>query len=155
MRKLLASTAAGLALFGGSVAIAATGFTGIAGAQDNGQQTQSTQPGDAQHPLRHRIRHFAKQAVDEVAKDLNMSSKDLVAELRSGKSIADVAQEKGVPLDTIVNDLVGKVDARIDEAVTNGKLTQEKADQLKAKVPERIDTLVHRQLQGRAANAQR
>ncbi|MEZ5142605.1 MAG: hypothetical protein R2726_08840 [Acidimicrobiales bacterium] len=84
-----------------------------------------------------------------------MSSKDLVAELRSGKSIADVAQEKGVPLDTIVNDLVGKVDARIDEAVTNGKLTQEKADQLKAKVPERIDTLVHRQLQGRAANAQR
>lgn len=95
-------------------------------------------------------RHVAKQALKEVAKDLNMSPKDLLTELRSGKTINQVAQEKGVPSQTIVDDLVTKVDARVDKAVSEGKITQEQGDTIKAKAPERIAKLMDRQLPAKA-----
>jgi len=149
MRKLLATTAAGLTLFGGSIAIAATGLTGVASAQSSTPTTSAPaaagQKGD--HAGR---RHVAKQALKEVAKDLNMSPKDLLTELRSGKTVNQVAQEKGVPSQTIVDDLVGKVDARVDKAVSEGKLTQEQGDKIKAKAPERIAKLMDRQLPAKA-----
>ena len=46
-----------------------------------------------------------------------MTPQALRAELKSGKSVADVAGEHGVSAQTVVNALVGAADARIDKAV--------------------------------------
>lgn len=151
MRKLLASTAAGLALFGGGVAVAAAGSSGIAGAQENGQKAEQSQPGGGQAANRHPRRHLAKQLITEVARVLNMAPRDLLAELRSGKSIAQVAEAKGVPVQTVIDDLVAKVNERVDKALGAGKLTQEQAAKIKEQAPARIAKLVDRQLQGRTA----
>lgn len=149
MRKLLATTAAGLTLFGGSIAVAAAGLTGVASAQSS--TPTASAPAEAGQKGAHAgRRHAAKEAFKEVAKDLNMAPKDLLAELRSGKTINQVAQEQGVAPQTIVDDLVGKVDARVDKAVSEGKLTQEQGDKIKAKAPERIATLMDRQLPAKA-----
>lgn len=67
-----------------------------------------------------------------IADVLNMSQQDLIAELRAGKTVADVAQEQGVDLAQIVDALVAPQEQRLQRAVESGRLTQEQADALLA-----------------------
>ncbi|MBK9715032.1 MAG: hypothetical protein IPO81_27665 [Kouleothrix sp.] len=62
------------------------------------------------------------------AQQLNMPQVDLVAELQSGKTIAQVAADKHVALDTIVNAFVATRAARLDAAVAAGRLTRTQAN---------------------------
>jgi hypothetical protein len=66
------------------------------------------------------------------AEKLNMTQADLVTELRSGKTIAQVAEGKQVALDTIVDAFVATRQARMAEAVTTGRMTQAQADAMLA-----------------------
>jgi hypothetical protein len=60
---------------------------------------------------------------------LGMERAALVAELNAGKTIADVAQVKGVALDKIVTAFVQPHVDWLTQAVKDGKLTQAQADQ--------------------------
>lgn len=62
------------------------------------------------------------------AKDLNLTVTDLLAQLQSGKSIADVAKDKNVSTDTIVNDFVAAHQAQLKTAVDAKQITQAEAD---------------------------
>ena len=62
------------------------------------------------------------------AQTLNMSQTDLVAALNSGKTIADVANEKDVALDKIVDAFIAPRAQALQEAVSAGRLTQAQAD---------------------------
>jgi hypothetical protein len=82
---------------------------------------------------------FAKFAVDKVALDaaaakLGMTTQDLMTELRDGKSLADIAKEKNVSADDLKTAMVNAVNAEVDQAVKDGKLTQTQADNIKAQV---------------------
>ncbi len=76
--------------------------------------------------------------VELVAEVLGMSPEDLVAELREGKSVTDVAAEKGVALETVVEALLDARREALAEAVAAGRLTQEEADEMLAEMEERI-----------------
>jgi len=71
---------------------------------------------------------------DAAAEALGLSPEQLFAELHSGKSIADVAEEKDVELQQVCDATkAAQVDARkqaIESAVENGRLTREQADWL-------------------------
>ena len=77
------------------------------------------------------------------AEKLGLTNDELIAELRAGKTIADVAMEKNVAVDTIVDAVVAAHTERLNEQVANGQLTQEQADAMlvlmKANVTERIN----------------
>lgn len=62
------------------------------------------------------------------AEQLGMDRADLVAELQGGKTIAQVASEKKVALDTIVNAFVAIRQERLAQAVAAGRITQAGAD---------------------------
>jgi len=69
---------------------------------------------------------------DAVAEALKLSPEELFAELRSGKSIAEIAEGKGVTMETI-SDVVAAIrkadlTARIDELVEEGTISREQAD---------------------------
>ncbi len=66
------------------------------------------------------------------ARDLNLSVSDLIAELQKGKSIADVAKEKGVSTDKIVDDLAAAHTQTLKSAVDAKQLTQAQADAMLA-----------------------
>jgi hypothetical protein len=78
------------------------------------------------------------------AEKLGMTTDDLIAELQAGKSIADVAQEKNVSVDTIVEAVVTSRSDRMSQMVTSGQMTQEQADamlaQMKTHLTEQINT---------------
>lgn len=88
--------------------------------------------------------------VESSATALNISADDLRAELQAGKSIADVAAEKGVSLDTVKAQITSDAQARLDEAVANGKITQERADQAMTKLTENLDEILSKSKQGAA-----
>jgi hypothetical protein len=63
------------------------------------------------------------------ARVLGMEQTALVAELNTGKTIAQVAQAKGVALDKIVTAFVQPHIDWLNQAVKDGKITQAQADQ--------------------------
>ena len=62
------------------------------------------------------------------AQDLNLSATDLIAQLQSGKSIADVAKDKNVSTDKIVNDFVAARQTQLKTALDAKQITQAEAD---------------------------
>ena len=150
MRKFLATTAAGLALATGSIAIATFSPIGTAGAQDGTQtnQTAPAQPADGQRDHRHLRRMVARAAVKDAAGVIGIEPQELVAALRDGQSIAQVATAHGVDPQTVIDKLVADASARIDEGVANGKLSAEKAAEIKGKLPERVTKAVNRVFDG-------
>ena len=55
-----------------------------------------------------------------------------------GKTLAEIAAEEGKSVDGLVLELVDAAEKRIDEAVADGRLTEEQAADLKEDLAERI-----------------
>ncbi len=63
-----------------------------------------------------------------LANKLGVSTQDLQQTLESGKTLADVAKEKGVDVQTLIDVQKQVIVERINQAVKDGRLTQEQAD---------------------------
>lgn len=71
-------------------------------------------------------------SLSALASALNLSVAELQTELQSGKSVAEIAQAKGVSLDTVIAALTNAYKQQLDAAVAAGRLTQAQADTLLA-----------------------
>lgn len=92
-------------------------------------------------------RHGHFEVVATAASFLGMTESELRNELRD-KTLADVAKEQGKTAAGLVRHLVTTQMRRIDEAVADGKLSEEQAAGLKADLAERMDALVDGELRG-------
>jgi polyhydroxyalkanoate synthesis regulator phasin len=86
-------------------------------------------------------RGFGK--LDAAAQALGMTVEDLRSALAGGKSLAAVAQEKGIDVAKVVDALVAKFKARLDQGVASGIHTQAEADQKLADARTRIEAFVN------------
>lgn len=82
-------------------------------------------------------------ALEAAAAALGTDAAGLRDLLTGGKTIAQVAADKGVSVDTVVAAIVAAQTAKIDQAVTDGKLTQAQADAAKATLTERATAVVN------------
>ena len=80
--------------------------------------------------------------LDAAAGVIGVTADDLRAQLRSGKTLAQVAQGKGITQATLVGKLVAAAKTRIAAAVRAGRLTQAQADRMTAGLEARITRLV-------------
>jgi len=84
-------------------------------------------------------------ALDELPGFLGMTADEFWTELRSGKSVAQVAEERGKSRQEVSDFLTAKVKERLDQAVADGKITREKADQImatfQAHLPQMLDRM--------------
>ena len=76
------------------------------------------------------------------AKALGLSEADLRTALQGGKSLADVAKDKGVDKAKVVEALVASAKERLATEVKDGELTQAQADERAKDLPTRIAALV-------------
>jgi hypothetical protein len=83
-------------------------------------------------------------ALDSAAKALGMTPRELMTELMNGKTIAQVAKDKSVDVDTVISAMVASANARIDQAQANRRLTKEQADTAKSKVKALITEFVNK-----------
>jgi polyhydroxyalkanoate synthesis regulator phasin len=82
-------------------------------------------------------------ALDAAAEALGVEVGELRTELRDGGSIATVAAEHGVDVQTVIDAMVADAEEHLAQAVTDGKLTQEQADERRSDLVERITALVN------------
>ena len=90
-----------------------------------------------------RGRPVLKGMLDTAATAIGVSDADLVTALHSGKSVADVAKEHNVDPATVITAIVDAGNTKIDEAVTNGKITQDRADKMKSRLADAATKFVN------------
>ena len=76
--------------------------------------------------------------VSIAADALSMSLTELLTELQAGKSIAQVASDKGVDVQNIADAYLAQIQENLDEAVAEGKITQNQADLRLEQARERV-----------------
>ncbi|CAM3095697.1 hypothetical protein PALU110988_00970 [Paenibacillus lupini] len=81
--------------------------------------------------------------LDAAATALNMTEDELKTELQAGKTIADLAEEKGISEDTVTAALETAINAEIDQAVTDGKLTANEAATKKEETAAQAQSIVN------------
>jgi polyhydroxyalkanoate synthesis regulator phasin len=80
--------------------------------------------------------------MEKAADYLGMDPSDLRKELSDGKSLADVAKDKGKSVEGLEQSLRDAIRADADKAVDDGKLTKEQADRIVKGVSAGVDDLV-------------
>ena len=80
-----------------------------------------------------------RRMLDAAANMLGMRPRDLMQELRDGLTLGQIAQQKGVDPNKLKAAMLAAPYSRIDEAVKTGALTQDKANEMKAKIEKRVD----------------
>ena len=83
------------------------------------------------------------QSHDAAAKALGMTSDELYAAVQGGKSLADVAKDQEVSVDTLVKAMVADAEADLAAAVKAGTMTQAQADTMKSSLTQRITDQVN------------
>ncbi|AFH65895.1 hypothetical protein ACVNS2_34890 [Paenibacillus caseinilyticus] len=76
---------------------------------------------------------------------LGLDADGLKTELQAGKSLSEIAAAKGVTDQAVIDLLVKQETARLDQAVTDGKLTQPQADERKAQLSTQIAEKIKQQ----------
>ncbi|WP_373229265.1 hypothetical protein [Cohnella sp.] len=86
---------------------------------------------------------LAAKDFTEAAKLLGLTVDEVKEQLSADKSLADLAEEKGVDVQKLIDAQKAVITASINQAVTDGKLTQEQAETQLAKVTELAERVVN------------
>jgi 6,7-dimethyl-8-ribityllumazine synthase len=89
-------------------------------------------------------RAIAKAGVTISATTIGVTPQDLVVELKSGKSIADVAAEHSVAVQSVVTALDNAANARVNQAVSDHKLSSSEGDRIEVALPKYLAKAVNR-----------
>jgi uncharacterized protein YidB (DUF937 family) len=72
----------------------------------------------------------------EVAKLLGLSTDELKTALKDGKTMADIAKERGIDRQKVVDLIADRMQERLDARLKDGDVTQEEYTARKARIPE-------------------
>jgi len=78
------------------------------------------------------LQPYWSEAMDEVAGLLGLSEEELHEEKEGGKTLAQIAGEKGVSTDQVVNTITEKVGELVDAEVAAGNVTPEQEEKIKS-----------------------
>jgi len=91
----------------------------------------------------HGPRGGAPMASAAVAKALGLTADELVAQIQSGKSLADIAKAQGVDVAKVKDAIVADLKTHLDAEVASGEHTQAEADQKLADMKTHLDDMVN------------
>ena len=80
---------------------------------------------------------------DAAATYLGLTQQELFAQVASGKSLAQIAKDKGKSVDGLKKAITDATKSKLDAAVKAGNLTQAQADALLKKLTDNLDTIVN------------
>ncbi len=100
---------------------------------------------DGRHLFARRPHHHPgpRLIVSSAAHVLGIETTDLVAELKAGKSLAEVAEAQGMPVEDFTPALLTEIRTQLDALVAEGKLTADRAAEMFQHIEENIDRIVN------------
>ena len=133
---LLAGTGAGLVL-------GVPGLTSAAGDVETGSiDKRSSDDADGRHG-RGKGKGGKMGSPETLATALGVDTETLRSEFAAGKSIADIAAEQGIAIDTVVAALVADLEEHLNEHVADGSLTEDEAAEKLASAEDQISEKVN------------
>jgi hypothetical protein len=93
-------------------------------------------PGGPRHELR-------EEGLETAAATIGITADELRTALQDGSSIADVATAHDVDPQAVIDALVAEATARIDQAVADGRLDSDRAEEMKRNLVEHITARVN------------
>ena len=133
LKKIIAPVVIGGVLLGGGIATTGAAYASTPAAV--APSTSTTGAHSVKAWVKAHRREIRKAGVAVSAKTIGVTPADLVTELRSGKSIAQVAGEHNVSSQTVESALVKGADGKINEAVSANKLSSTLANKIEAALP--------------------
>lgn len=134
-----------------------------ASAQTTTPTTSTTQPkgegaksGNFKHFSKFKGHEFgpaSKAALNAAAKALTITTDELKAQLKAGKSVANVATDKKIDLQTVKDAILAAIKSELDTRVKDNKITQTQADARYKKASDNIDKLVNAKFTGKTHHA--
>ena len=76
-----------------------------------------------------KYQHGSGKNAEEIAAILNLTKEELRTQVRSGKTLAQIATTQKVDIKLVINAIVASIKTRIAEEVSSGKITQAIADE--------------------------
>jgi polyhydroxyalkanoate synthesis regulator phasin len=170
MRRTIAATAAAFTILGGALVVASVGGAAPAEAQEiegteeapatlddilsdlvaegaiSQEQADAVADAIAERGPRHGRFGKGGRHLDLIAETIGIDVEDLRAALEDGQTIGEVAAENGVTVDTVIAALVTEMQTKLDEAVTDGRLSEEQAADMLADAADRAQALVDGEL---------
>jgi len=133
-----------------AAAVLGTAGISIAGATASGgsaakPSASASSPSDGKRSAR-RAQHrriVIRKALAVAAGAIGIAPKDLVKELRAGKTIAEVATAQNVGPQHVIDSLVKAATEKIEAAKSAGKISAERAAKLEERLPARVAKLVN------------
>lgn len=126
--------------------VAGVAASGIAFAQSN-EPDDTVPPQDApierQFEGRKRGHHRGGHHLAQVAEILGLDATDIVEQLDAGSTLSEIAAANGSSGDALVDALVEGLEEKVNEAVANERIDQEKADEVLANAEEKITEMVN------------
>ena len=89
------------------------------------------------------IRNAAVSVFQAAADVLNIPVDQLRSRIAGGESLADIAQSQNINEQTLKSDLVSALTQKINQAVTDGNLSQDKADTLISHLDDVVNRAIH------------
>lgn len=93
-------------------------------------------------------KQFAGSMSEQIAKALGMTMDELRSARVEGKSVADLAKEKGVNEDKLVADLLQTRKSELEQLVKDGKITQEQMNAMMNQMESNIEEAIQRNTVG-------
>lgn len=84
-----------------------------------------------------------REVIEVVAQQTGLQPMEILAQLRDGQSLSDIILANGGDVEAVINAAVEAVTAEINQAVTDGWITQEAADRMLANVETRVTDAVN------------
>jgi hypothetical protein len=84
-----------------------------------------------------------RAGLDAAASYLGLTESELRSQLAAGRTLAQVARDRGKSVDGLVQAIATATRERLDEAVESGRLTRARADEILEGLEERITDLVN------------
>lgn len=86
--------------------------------------------------------------IETLAETLGITEDELRAELEAGATLEEVITSNGSTVAEVVDALVAEMQTKLDEAVADGRITQERADEILANLPDRLTEMIENGLPG-------
>jgi polyhydroxyalkanoate synthesis regulator phasin len=87
--------------------------------------------------------------LETVAGVIDIEVDALKEALQDGQTIAEVAANNGSSAQAVIDALVAEMNTNLDQANEDGNLTSERADEIRADAPDRIESMVNGEFEGR------
>lgn len=131
------------ALQGGVMVLGLTGVVAVLGGGAAVAAFQAEAPPQKTAPAESRLAGQRTPVISALSELSGLSRRQIVAQLLDGATLAQIAEANGASGDLLIAEVLGNARERLETAVANGYISQERMDEVIGKLQELLPKLVY------------